>query len=493
MLKSISRVPGMHDRLPDAEERFQQLIASVLRVFSSAGYRPISVPVLEPAELFMLKSGEEIVSRLYSFDFRNQRLCVRPEITASVIRAYIEHMSDRPGPVRLCYWGPVFRYEPLEVAKYRQFNQVGVELVGVNGPGADAEVIQLALDALEAVGLPVSRVVLGHVGIASAYLRSLPLEERLRTVLLWHIEQLRYLGKEKVAETITTLSGLKVHSHPRWPMEAWPEAEVRKLLAWLIDELDIDLTGSNRSPDDIVTRLVGRLMRPAQLPVVEGAIEFLSQLASVTGSPEEAIPTVRQLLKESGVDTGPVDQLEQAANLVEFPSGTQVAIDFAMSRGLHYYTGLVFELFSDGAELVRVGGGGRYDGLVGILGGDPTTPACGFALHAERILELLGARLIEAAPQRKLAVVPLEGTAMPAALKLARKARKLLPDAQVSLIHQWGDAGLSAAFEQGCSVALLVDASIGKAGGLVLCREDGLRQPVGSIEEVVMHWEGSTP
>jgi histidyl-tRNA synthetase len=481
----------MYDRLPDDEEKFQQLVATVLRVFGRAGYRPISVPVLEPAELFMLKSGEEIVSRLYSFNFRNQHLCLRPEITASVIRAYIEHLADRPGPTRLSYFGPVFRYEPLEVTKYREFSQIGVELIGAYGPGADAEVIQLALDALEALGISIGKLVVGHVGIASAYLKELPLEERLRTMLLWHIDQLKVEGKEAVLDRISTLAGLRPESSAGWAAHAEQEQDIRRLLTWLIDELDIDLTGSNRSPDDIVARLVGRLTRPAQRPVVEEALDFLEELTSVAGPPEKAVPAVRDLLQAAGVDSEPADQLEQVLNLLEFPKDAQVWVDFAMSRGLHYYTGLVFELFASGVPGgIRVGGGGRYDGLVGILGGDPTTPACGFALHAHRLLEQLGPWASASRERRRLAVVPEDATAVPAALKLARSARRKLDEVEVLMAHRWGDAGLEAAFHEGYDAALLVQTSADGHASLVLCQRGGSSQPVRDLDDLVARWIG---
>ncbi len=478
----------MHDRLPDDEARFQRLVSSVFRLFAQAGYRPISVPILEPAELFMLKSGEEIVSKIYAFEFRNQHLCLRPEITASVIRAYIEHMAHQAAPVRLCYWGPVFRYEPLEAAKFRQFNQVGVELIGAKGPFADAEVLQLALDTMTSLGIAFRRVVIGHTGVAASYLRTLPLEERLRTTLLWHVEQLRDQGREAVLERVATLCGFS-SEEPNQPLSSsLGEDEARKLLAWFIDELGIDLTGSNRSPEDIFAGLLARLTRPAQRPIVEQAMDFLSRLATVAGPPEQAISAARRLLQEVGLASEPLDDLERVVALTEFPPGHEVIVDFAMSRGLHYYTGPVFELFADGPEgELRVGGGGRYDGLVGILGGDPATPACGFALHAERLLELADRSTAHDTPPRKLAVVPQNGGAA-LALRTARLARRTLPGSEIVVVHQEGEAGVRNALDQGYRAVLLVGGSPFGGAQLVLFWQDGSQSPVRDLDDLARLW-----
>ncbi|WP_162182963.1 ATP phosphoribosyltransferase regulatory subunit [Neosynechococcus sphagnicola] len=107
----IERVRGVVDALPDDCELNRQITERLKSCFESFGYRPLDVPIIEHTDLYLRKSGEEIIDRLYDFVYRNRRLCLRPEMTASVMRAYIDNFQADSLPVRLHYAGPVFRYE----------------------------------------------------------------------------------------------------------------------------------------------------------------------------------------------------------------------------------------------------------------------------------------------------------------------------------------------------------------------------------------------
>jgi len=173
----IERVKGTHDILPPAAARQRGIEDRLLRLFSCYGYRQIAVPVLEHTDLYLRKAGEDTLSRLYSFTYQNRKLSLRPEMTASVVRACVDHLQTAPLPLRLCYSGPVFRYESPQHSRYRQFTQVGLELIGAAGPAADAEVIALALQGLAMLGIKSYRLVIGHIGILLSLLRSLGLDE----------------------------------------------------------------------------------------------------------------------------------------------------------------------------------------------------------------------------------------------------------------------------------------------------------------------------
>src|SRR5450830_144673 len=176
----LEKVRGMNDVLPAEYEAGEGILAALKHSFKTFGYHPLDVPVVEHTELYLRKAGEDIISRLYDFTFQSRRLCLRPEMTASVIRAYIDNLQASALPVRLCYAGPVFRYEKPQRGRHRQFTQAGVELLGAPGPLADAEIIALACKSLDALGLPDYKVVLGHVGILSRFLEGLQLDSRLR-------------------------------------------------------------------------------------------------------------------------------------------------------------------------------------------------------------------------------------------------------------------------------------------------------------------------
>src|SRR5512145_3100126 len=134
---TIDTVRGMRDVLPG--DVSQQVIAAACldRVLATHGYLPVDLPIVEYRDLYLRKLGEELVGKVYEFQFNGRELALRPEWTASVLRAYVGRMQDQPLPLRLRYTGPVFRNERPQRATYRQFTQVGVELIGGPAPRAD--------------------------------------------------------------------------------------------------------------------------------------------------------------------------------------------------------------------------------------------------------------------------------------------------------------------------------------------------------------------
>ena len=147
----------MVDLLPERIGLWQQLEATAREHFRRAGVLEIRTPLLEVTELFARGIGEatDVVGKeMYSFLDRGERSCtLRPEGTASVVRAAIQHGLLAQGPQRLWYGGPMFRYERPQAGRLRQFHQIGVELLGVADPRSDAEAIALAWDLLEALGV----------------------------------------------------------------------------------------------------------------------------------------------------------------------------------------------------------------------------------------------------------------------------------------------------------------------------------------------------
>src|ERR671927_1817584 len=146
----LEPVRGMRDHLPAEQEQLSATRAALEGVLDAWGYQPIDLPVLERRDLYLRKVGEDLVGKLYEFTHQGRDLALRPEWTASVLRAYLRSLQSEPLPVRLRYAGPVFRYERPQRVTYRQFTQVGVELIGGLAPWADAEVVALACRGLVA-------------------------------------------------------------------------------------------------------------------------------------------------------------------------------------------------------------------------------------------------------------------------------------------------------------------------------------------------------
>ncbi len=165
----IQRVKGTRDVLPPESRLWGAVEATARRVFEGFGYDEIRLPCLEPTELFVRGVGEgtDIVAKeMYTFaDRKGRSLTLRPEGTAGVARAFIENgLAQRPQPVRLSYLGPMWRYEKMQRGRYRQFSQIGIEILGAATPAADVEVLTVLHTFLSALGFDDLVIVLNNLG-----------------------------------------------------------------------------------------------------------------------------------------------------------------------------------------------------------------------------------------------------------------------------------------------------------------------------------------
>ncbi len=165
----IQKVRGTRDILPPESRLWVEVEAVAQRVFGGFGYEEIRLPLLEPTELFVRSVGEatDIVGKeMYTFaDRKGRSLTLRPEGTAGVARAFIENgLAQRPSPLRLSYLGPMFRYEKMQRGRYRQFAQIGIELLGAATPAADAEVVLALHTFLVELGFDDLVIVLNNLG-----------------------------------------------------------------------------------------------------------------------------------------------------------------------------------------------------------------------------------------------------------------------------------------------------------------------------------------
>jgi histidyl-tRNA synthetase len=406
----VEWVPGVSDALPKDYEINHSIQEQVLQCFRSFGYRPIDVPILEHTDLFLKKSGEEIIDRLYDFVYRNRRLCLRPEMTASVMRAYVDHLQGQALPLRLQYAGPVFRYEKPEQARYRQFTQIGVEMIGASGAMADAEVIWMACQGLEHLGITNYQVVIGHIGVLNRFLDNLELDSRLRNFLLTHMETLKQAnGKQVVQQHLAALypdfqpdlpltdtiatdqeelgTGSLPTQHLVSLFRGMNHQEAKAALLDLLASLNIPLSG-NRDPQEIAERLLIKLKRQDQTPRIGQALDFIHELAQLQGEPSATLAAGAQLLGKYGIDAAPLEDLRAIAEtLTSYNlSPNQIHLDLGLIRGIQYYTGMIFEIYHGNPDQDwQLCGGGRYDELVAVLGGSQDIPATGFAYGLERL------------------------------------------------------------------------------------------------------------
>ncbi len=287
------------------------------------GFQEIILPFFDYLEDFSYGLGSHFGDKIYRFlDRDGSLLALRPDLTPLVAKTVATRMTDQPLPIKLFYSGEVFRQERAGAGKQKEFYQIGLESMGVAKSWADIEVILLAMESLLQLGVRDFKVVLGHVGF---------------------------------------FNGITAHLNlPPERAEAFRDAVDHKDCAWLrqaLEGLGIS-TEKKRFLED--------------LPNFAGDREILDRALSVVENPRS-----RESLGELALIHSVVESLGLVSHLT---------FDLAEVRGLDYYTGIVFKIYSlsQGFEL---GGGGRYDGLLAKFGWD--LPAVGFSFTMDHVLPLV--------------------------------------------------------------------------------------------------------
>ena len=349
--RKLAAVKGMNDIFPPESAQWEWFEQHVREIMGTYTYGSIRTPIVEHTQLFVKGTGEttDIVEKeMYSFEDRlnGEQLTLRPENTPGVVRAAIEHNLTYDGGKRLYYLGPMFRHERPQRGRYRQFYQLGTEAIGFAGPEMDAEVIVLASNLLQRLGLPNVRVELNSLGVTAE-------RQQHRAALIAYFE--------KHAEFLDADAQRRLHTNPLRILDT---------------------------------------KNPAMQVMVDAAPQLLGFLSE---SSLKHFDTTQRLLTASGV---------------------QWSVNPRAVRGLDYYSHTVFEFITD--ELGAQGtlcGGGRYDGLFELLGGKPT-PAVGWGMGIERVLELVrvrGQAVLPTAPDA-YAIIP-EQSGFPVAFQTLQTLR----------------------------------------------------------------------
>jgi histidyl-tRNA synthetase len=212
----LQKPRGTRDFLPDEMEARRSVEWRLREIGRRWGYREVCTPEFEDLDLFTMRSGEGIIEEMYVFEDKGGRkLALRPEITAAVVRMYINEAKVAPKPLRWCYFADCFRYERPQKGRYRQFWQFGVELIGADTAMADAEVIMLASEMLEAAGVRYELKV-GHLALMKNLLSGLEpaMQRRIRAYLDKKEfddlrETLAAAGKSDLADALVSLIGCR--------------------------------------------------------------------------------------------------------------------------------------------------------------------------------------------------------------------------------------------------------------------------------------------
>ena len=385
MDSKFQAVRGMNDLLADQIPWWQLVERCARELFADYGYQEVRVPLIEHAGLFQRSIGThtDIVEKeMYSFEDRGgDLLSLRPEATAGLVRAAIEHGLLHNQKQRLWTSGPMFRHERPQQGRYRQFHQIDCEALGFDGPDVDAELIQISARFWRMLGIAGLRLRINSLGTPDS-------RRQYRALLVRHFERHRA-------------------------------------------SLDAD---SLRRLDSNPMRILDS-KNPALREMIAAAPELTDHLDA--GS-REHFERLRELLTASGIAHD---------------------VDSRLVRGLDYYSRTVFEWTTPAlGSHDAVCSGGRYDGLVAQLGGEPT-PAVGWALGIERIVSLLqnsGIAPPTAAPA--IYVVLSGGQAELTGLPLADRLREALPGAGIQVNMGGGSfkSQLKRADRSGAQIALII-------------------------------------
>ena len=386
----ISRLNHMRDLGPsEAEENFD-VSRRMMDVLTGGDFRRLDTPVLEPTDLFVRKSGGEVSSSLYSFqDPGGMSVSLRPEFTPSVIRWYIENVPNSLAPRRYQYSGPVFRYAGARRARFRQFQQVGAELIGVSDTNGDVEILTTAVRCLRAAGIAEFTLRLGHIGMIHDIVQAQGLSEQVEMFIISNLEE---IGRdpdfvERLTENAAA-AGLLIQEDRTVPAtegldKAMPELEVIRR--------SISGPTGRRSASQILARLSSRIKRACSRSDFVAALDNVSQLVSLDGSALRVVADAEAILKSNGASLSCLKGLE--ATLLKLAAEgideSTIHLDLSFVRGVTYYTGIVFEFLDNkGGGEYAIGGGGRYDDLVRAFGGGGA-PACGFALYVDEVVRAI--------------------------------------------------------------------------------------------------------
>jgi histidyl-tRNA synthetase len=348
----IRAIKGVRDILPPESRGWARVDRAAQDVFGTFGFSEIRLPIFEQTDLFARSVGSDtdiVGKEMYTFTDRDESsISLRPEATASVVRAYIEHgMHTLPGDVKLYYMGPMFRRERPQKGRYRQFYQIGAEVLGQSdAPGIDAELIEMLFAFFGRVGLEGLSLDLNSIGCKDCRGKYV---EMLRAELV------------KVKEKLGADSQRRIDTNPLRVLDS-------------------------KAPDE------------------QAIIETLPRIADhLCDACKTHFAEVRRQLDLRGITYN---------------------LNWRLVRGLDYYMRTTFEIIAPGlGSQNAVCGGGRYDGLVELLGGHPTK-GIGFAIGEDRLmlsLEAAGKLAIE--PAVDVIIVWMGAATQATAIKVAQRLR----------------------------------------------------------------------
>jgi len=368
------------------------LNACMTQVFEAAGAEYIEPDIIQPADVFLERSGEHIRSRTYVFaDPSGAQLCLRPDLTVPACRYHLEQAADVMAATRYCYAGKAFRHSKTAGdTSSGEFDQVGLELFGDgNVADDDAETLALTLAALDAANVSGYAIQLGDLGLFTALLSSIEMPERWRTSLkrqFWRPRAFRDLLNRltgKTPKARTSISDL-LDEMADSPLDAVAFVEHR------LEADGLEMI-AGRSIEQVAGRLSEKLLDRSEPALSGDHANLIDDYLSIRCPPLQAVQKLKQLGAKTGSEfASAVDLFEARFDAIQRCGLETADMEFAavFGRSLEYYTGFVFQIdrqLADGAS-ETIAGGGRYDTMLKDIGADAMIPAVGCAIYASRLV-----------------------------------------------------------------------------------------------------------
>lgn len=425
-MPAFRRVRGMRDFLPKEAQMMKYIEGKSRKIARLYGYGEIMTPVLESYELLAAKAGEEIRSRMYAFeDLGGRKVALRPEFTASVARLVATTLRNERKPLRMFSVGSLYRYDEPQQGRFREFWQSNYELMGSSNPEADAEIMMLTNSLMKAVGLKNFVFRVGHVGV-------------LRGIL----------SQEKV------------------------EDEVQNRIMQLMDKKEYDQAIDLVKETERVSSRCSQSLR--ELVKVGG-----SKFSDVLGEMERLAEAY-----ESAVDA--VRNLEEILQFVS-ESGEKInmVVEAGFARGLEYYTGMAFEVYVPEFN-IALGGGGRYDKLIEMFGGEPT-PAVGVAHGIDRIMMAMQKQktILKTEKEKTVVVIPVNEGLKGEAFNISRMLRDAGIPVEVEVMGRKVAKALEDADRRKMDYAVIVGERELKEGAVVVRNLKRREQKTVKIESLI--------
>ena len=364
---------------------------AVMGVFEQAGFDYVAPDIIQPADIFLERSGEDIRARTYVFaDPTGAELCLRPDITVPACRYHLTHAARPDAESRYCYFGPAFRFA-ADATSPSEFAQAGLEWMGDrDAEAAEAQILKITLDALAAAGLCDVKVTLGDLGLFRTLLDDFDIPERWRQRLKHH-----FWRPQAFRDTLDLFTGdaVRLRTSISDHVDAVSDADLERAKAWVEQRLaaqNLALVGG-RDVEEIAARLIDKAADRSERPLTRAEARRIHDYLGIEGEPDSALAACRAMGHGKRFETAAARFAKRIAKMRELGLAVETFhFSATFGRNLEYYTGFVFQI--DAGDAMQIAGGGRYDDLLADMGAGLSVPAVGCAIHCDRLLAVAGGR-----------------------------------------------------------------------------------------------------